>query len=87
MFNFVELMTDEQHDSPCKHGNIVDGHACYCHAPTDETPRKCPIWRDYGEHDLGKWRRGTWDEGACPFFAPNGGDELPRADAGKNGGK
>ena len=69
--NIVELCTDDQHDAPCKFGNIVDGHACYCHADSPDAPRKCPIWRNHGEHDLTKWKRGPWDEGACPLFCAN----------------
>lgn len=70
--NLVELIDDDQHEAPCKHGNIVSGHACYCHHDSPRAHRKCPIWRNYGEHDLTKWKRGTWDEGACPLFSPNG---------------
>ena len=72
--NLVELIDDNQHDAPCKHGNIVDGHACYCHHP--QGLRKCPIWRNYGEHDLTKWHnKGDWNkdgwEGGCRYFEPN----------------
>mgnify|MGYP007089917719 CR=1 FL=1 len=73
MINLVELLDEEQHPSPCRFGNIVDGHACYCHH--DNGPRKCPIWRNFGEHDLSKWCKGDWDaddwDGGCPFFRPN----------------
>lgn len=65
--NIVEIAAEEQHPSPCRHGNIIDRHACYCHAPTPDTPRKCHIWSSYGEHDLTKWRKGDWESG-CPFF-------------------
>ena len=43
--NLVELFADEeeQKPSPCKYGNIVTGHACYCHHP--KAYRKCPQWR------------------------------------------
>jgi hypothetical protein len=75
--NLVELVEDEQHPSPCRHGNIVDGHACYCHH--GQGPRKCPIWRHYGEHDLTRWHnRGDWDadewSGGCRFFVANAPD-------------
>ena len=66
--NLVELISDEQHAAPCKHGNIVGGYACYCHHPASGAPRKCPIWRQYGEHDLARWRRGTTWENGCPYF-------------------
>lgn len=65
--NITELLDNEQHASPCKFGNIVDGHACYCcHV---KGPRKCPIWRDFGEHDLSKWYKG-----GCQFFKANNED-------------
>lgn len=69
--NLVELIDDDQHPAPCRHGNIVDGHACYCHHPAGDTPRKCPIWHDYGEHKLEHWRvDATWEDG-CPYFEAN----------------
>ena len=44
MTNLVELMADddEQEPSPCSHGNVVIGHACYCHHP--DGPRKCMLY-------------------------------------------
>ena len=47
MINLVEMVTDkeEQTQAPCKYGNIVEGHACYCH--NEKAPyRKCPQWRN-----------------------------------------
>lgn len=64
--NLVELVAGNMYDSPCIHGNIVDGHACYCHADTDETPRKCHLWRRHGDDPEG-WCKGDWDKG-CPYF-------------------
>lgn len=60
MINIVEMIAGESHDSPCKFGNIVDGHACYCHHESPDAPRKCPIWRSCGESDMTKWRREPW---------------------------
>ena len=61
MMNLVEMIADEQYPSPCKYGNIVRGHACYCHH--EMGLRKCPIWRNYGEEDSSKWHnRGDWDK-------------------------
>ena len=73
--NLIELCYDEQHDSPCRFGNIVDGHACYCHH--EQGPRKCPVWRKYGEqadkwHNRGDWDKDAWD-GGCRFFIANKG--------------
>lgn len=76
--NIVEFVAEDQHPSPCKHGNIVDGHACYCHADTEETGRKCHIYRAVGESDLTKWykrdleewRNGDKEDG-CPFYEVN----------------
>jgi hypothetical protein len=69
--NLVEMLGEEHHQSPCKFGNIVDHHACYCHH--DNGPRKCPIWRNYGESAIDKWNnKGDWDnetwDGGCKFF-------------------
>ena len=47
MANLVEFIADddEQEQSPCLYGNIVKGHACYCH--NGKSPyRKCPQWRN-----------------------------------------
>jgi len=78
MSNLVEMFSQEndQHQSPCKHGNIVAGHACYCHSKAKAAPRKCPIWQQYGENDLTRWHSGgdfaneEWS-GGCKWFAPN----------------
>lgn len=72
MLNIVELIGEAQHPSPCRFGNIVDDHACYCHH--EQGPRKCPVWRNYGE-DLDKWHnKGDWDDdnwlGGCRYFKP-----------------
>ena len=68
--NLVEMIADKQHQSPCKFGNIVNGHACYCHHP--DGLRKCSVWRKYAE-DVDKWHnKGDWDRedwaGGCKFF-------------------
>lgn len=46
MINLVELAADEEdtEQAPCCWGNVVVGHACYCHAP-DSPYRKCPQFR------------------------------------------
>jgi len=74
MMNLVELMAEDQdqYDSPCKYGNIVAGHACYCHHP--DSLRKCPVWKYYGEqldkwHNRGNWNEESWD-GGCQYFEP-----------------
>jgi hypothetical protein len=77
VMNIVELFADgdEQSVSPCKNGNIVAGHACYCHAEDSQAPRKCPVWRNYGEEDLTKWHtngdfnKDDWG-GGCQWFEP-----------------
>lgn len=71
MINLVEVIADDQYPSPCKYGNIVDGHACYCHQP-DIDVRKCPIWRNYGVekkkwHNKGDWDKEDWN-GGCKYF-------------------
>jgi hypothetical protein len=73
MQNLVEIIGEDQHQSPCYYGNIVDGHACYCHVQSDDAPRKCPIWRNYGEEDESKWHsNGDFDaddwDGGCKWF-------------------
>jgi len=43
--NLVEMVcgVEEMERSPCYWGNIVKGHACYCH--NDKSPyRKCGKW-------------------------------------------
>jgi hypothetical protein len=40
--NLVEMISDEQEPSPCIWGNVVVGHACYCHH--DDGPRKCRLY-------------------------------------------
>jgi len=73
MINIVEMCADENYSSPCIHGNIVDGYACYCHSPDTHAPRKCPVWRNYGESDLTKWNSNGdfnmdgWG-GGCRYF-------------------
>jgi len=54
MINLMELMVDEEDTmpAPCKHGNIVLGHACYCHHESPDAPRKCPIWRNNEEWNV-----------------------------------
>jgi hypothetical protein len=70
MLNLVEMIGDEeQYPSPCKYGNIVKHHACYCHSSERDAPRKCPIWRHFGD-DPKYWKSGSWDDNACPFFNP-----------------
>jgi len=73
MFNVIELLDDGE-KAPCRFGNIVPGHACYCHNDQwADGPRKCPIWRNFGvskERWFGK--EGAFDdlpyEGGCPRF-------------------
>lgn len=74
MFNVVELCApdEEQSRSPCKYGNIVEGHACYCHADHwEEGPRKCPVWRKFGTDDLSKWHRREWKLIELPMHRPD----------------
>ena len=71
MMNLVELVTDDmQEPAPCRYGNIVVGHACYCHNSDENAPRKCPIWRNGGR----------WSKDNCDFFEPAkvvAGDTAP----------
>lgn len=63
MINLVELLAeeDEINQSPCKHGDIVIGHACYCHNKSPDAPRKCHVWRN----DL------LWNTESCELFEEN----------------
>lgn len=45
MFNFVEAI-NETIPSDCEYGEIVPGHACYCHHFHEDAPRKCPLWKN-----------------------------------------
>ena len=67
MINLVELIDDSQSfNQKCKFGNLVEGHAVYCHSDDDEAPRKC---------------RRTWYTGGkvkdetCPFFELNNNEK------------
>lgn len=69
--NMVELSASEDEQSfnqSCAHGNLVKGHAVYCHNETwAEAPRKCRrTWYTGGE---------VRDED-CTGFKPN--EELKR---------
>lgn len=68
--NLVEMIAadDELYPAPCVFGQIVKGHACYCHHPRAHI-RKCPIWRSFGEHDLKHWCVTN-----CKYFRPQKGD-------------
>lgn len=45
-FNIVEAIAselgEEMEQSPCRWGNVVVGHACYCHH--QDGPRKCRLY-------------------------------------------
>ena len=65
MINLVEMFADESEQScnqKCKFGNLVEGHAVYCHSENPDAPRKC---------------RRTWYTGGkvkdedCEFYEPN----------------
>jgi len=60
MLNLVEMVSgeEEQEEAPCKFGNIITDHACYCHNPKSGYG-KCPIWRN-GEE---------WNKENCPVFS------------------
>ena len=75
MFNVVEMIAEEHEHSPCRYGNIVPDHACYCHKDDwKEGPRKCPIWRSWGTSDLSKWHKREWKLVELPMYRP----ELPK---------
>jgi hypothetical protein len=85
MFNLVEVVADgdEQETAPCKYGNIVVGHACYCHRDDwPEGPRKCPVWRYFGTKDLSKWHQREWELVEVPTF--QGFDPQTKAPIIKN---
>jgi len=64
-FNLVEMFADEEEQSAnqkCIFGNLVEGHAVYCHCEHEDAPIKC---------------RRTWYTGGveldedCEFFELN----------------
>jgi hypothetical protein len=65
MDNLVEMIFGDGPNfcQPCKHGNLVDEHAVYCHNEVwKDAPRKCRrTWYTGGE---------VRDED-CPGFTPN----------------
>lgn len=74
MFNIVESAAedDEQSQAPCKYGNIVEDHACYCHDDAwKEGPRKCPVWRHFGVLDPSKWFKREWELIELPMYRPD----------------
>lgn len=58
--NVVEALADDDEtmQSPCKHGNIVINHACYCHNESPDAPRKCHVWRNVLD----------WNKSNCELF-------------------
>jgi len=62
--------TDDMRPCPCVHGNLIPGHCVYCHHPSDETPRKCPIWSEYSYDPADPESRKHWHRGECEFFEP-----------------
>lgn len=69
--NLVEMFADgeEQYPSPCVWGNIVRGHACYCHH--EDGPRKCHIWRAHGDDLCADNQKGCERCGGCKLFEPS----------------
>lgn len=78
MSNLVEWFVeeDEQKQAPCQHGNIVVGHACYCHHPSPDAPRKCPVYRRYGEYPRAWKKMKLICKLAEPYTADAGLDNL-----------
>lgn len=73
MLNLLELYAENDTQAPCKHGNIVEDHACYCHDDKwKEGPRKCPVWRNFGISDLSKWYRREWEMIELPIYRTEG---------------
>jgi DNA-binding XRE family transcriptional regulator len=68
MINFVEVISKECKFSPCKYGNIVVGHACYCHH--NKGPRKCPVWHRHA----GKFE--NWSVKECSLFESDFGANI-----------
>lgn len=65
-FNLVEMAAgdDECYPAPaCRFGNIVRGHACYCHH--EDGPRKCHVWRYFGDGPEG------WHKKECELMEPH----------------
>ena len=58
--NLMELFAndDELEQSPCKYGQIVIGHSCYCHHESPNAPRKCFVWRNGDD----------WNKKNCELF-------------------
>lgn len=65
MINLVEMFADPDDMSfnqQCKHGNLVSGHAVYCHSDNPEALRKCRCsW----------YTGGRVKDEECPFYEPN----------------
>jgi hypothetical protein len=65
MINLVEIFTDKSEQScnqKCKFGNLVKGHAVYCHSENPDAPRKCR--RTF-------YTNGEVKDEDCEFYEPN----------------
>jgi hypothetical protein len=68
MMSLVEMVTSDDKQSfnqKCKFGNLVEGHAVYCHNEDLKAPRKCCHTWYYGNS-----KKGYQDED-CPLFEIN----------------
>lgn len=66
--SLMELVTEDEQQSfnqRCRFGNLIEGHAVYCHCENPESPRKCRQTWYFGEK-----AKGRQDED-CKFFEAN----------------
>lgn len=65
MENLVEMFAEESEqyfNQKCKFGNLVKGHAVYCHSENPNAPRKCTrTW----------YTGGQVNDEDCQFYEPN----------------
>jgi hypothetical protein len=67
--NIVEMLDDTScFNQKCKFGNLVEGHAVYCHSEHPRAPRKCRHTWYFGEKEAEKLKLRDED---CPYYEPN----------------
>ena len=60
--NLVETFEKPNFNQSCAYGNLIEGHAVYCHCKNINAPRKCKrTW----------YTKGIIKDEDCQFYKPN----------------
>ena len=68
ILNLVEMVAGNEKQSfnqKCKFGNLVTGHAVYCHSENENAPRKCRRTWYYGKDEK------DYQDEDCPYYESN----------------